>query len=373
MKISEIVPLLTQAQVVNDTVLMTGVHGIGKSDVVKQWARENNVHLEILFLSNQEVGDLVGIPHNIEVDGKVIERWSVPSWLDRLNEANKAGIKTALFLDEISRAPADVKQCALQLVLDKKIHEHKLPSLGDNDTLIIAADNPDNGYYQVEPMDPALLDRFLSVEVEVDVETWLDWARAHKINKVVCAFISDNPSKLHFIPEDGEIGENVSATPRSWSMLSRYIDNFNNVDNNIKYPIIAGKVGKAIAAQFINFLDNYKSIISAKDIEDLTNELLQKTKNIEKIGDAVKELTSESETIQLTEIALTLVNKYIDNKPQDAYPLLALMYGLNIEVLVSVLKKISSDSKDNYKKLVAMDVEINNKQLFTRAAKAIVI
>jgi len=371
LKISEVKPLITQVQQANDSMLMTGVHGIGKSEVVEDWARENDVHLEILFLSNQEVGDLIGIPHNETVDGRVIEKWSVPSWLDRINQANKEGKQTALFLDEISRAPSDVKQAALQLVLAKKIHEHQLPKLNGIDTVIIAADNPDNGNYQVEPMDPALLDRFLSVNIEVDVEAWLEWARINDVNKVVRSFIADNQSKLHFMPEEGELSDNISATPRSWSKLGKYIDN--DMPIELQYSIISGKIGKAIAPQFINYIANYQSIISIEDIENLTFTMLEKTKDIEKIGKAIKELTEESEAIQLTEITMGLLTKYIDKDVKDSYPLMGMLYGLNIEILVSLFRKISSENPAAYKKIVDFDVKLNNKMLFTRAASAIVV
>lgn len=374
MKISEVKPLITQVQLANDSMLMTGVHGIGKSEIVEAWARENNIYLEILFLSNQEVGDLIGIPHNETVNGKVIEKWSIPSWLDRLNKANDNGQKTALFLDEISRAPADVKQAALQLVLAKKIHEHQLPKLNGMDTVIVAADNPDNGNYQVEPMDPALLDRFLSVTVEVDAESWLEWARANNVNKIIRAFITDNTSKLHFIPEEGEMSDNISATPRSWVKLGKYVDNFDNIDIALQYPIIVGKIGKALAAQFVTFISNYESIISIEDIENLTYSLLEKTDNIEKIGEAIKELTADSEAIQLTEITMGLVGKYIEkDKAKDAYPLMSMLYGLNIEILVTVFKKISKETPASYRKLVEFDKSLNNKMLFIKAADAIVV
>jgi hypothetical protein len=289
------------------------------------------------------------------------------------NVRYKKAKQTALFLDEISRAPSDVKQAALQLVLAKKIHEHQLPKLGDLDTVIIAADNPDNGNYQVEPMDPALLDRFLSVNVEVDAEAWLEWARLHDVNKVIRAFIVDNQSKLHFMPEDGELSDNISATPRSWTKLGKYVDNFHNVDASIQYPIISGKIGKALAAQFVNFLANYESIVSIEDIESLTGEMMKKTKDIEKIGDAIKEFTVDAEAIQLTEIVLGLVEKYINKEGEDVYPLLGMLYGLNIEILVTVFKKINTDNPAAYRKLVQLDTAINNKLLFTRAASAIVI
>ena len=71
----------------DDSVLMKGPHGIGKSNIVKQFAKENGYHLEELFLSHQEVGDVIGIPHIVEKEGVQVTTWSKPIWLQRMDEA----------------------------------------------------------------------------------------------------------------------------------------------------------------------------------------------------------------------------------------------------------------------------------------------
>jgi len=87
MKLPEIKPILSAAQSVQDAVRLIGLHGIGKTDIIKEWAKENDYHLEILLLSNQEVGDIVGIPINKEINGVTVETWSVPIWLQRMRDA----------------------------------------------------------------------------------------------------------------------------------------------------------------------------------------------------------------------------------------------------------------------------------------------
>lgn len=71
--------ILETAKRSNENVLIEGVHGIGKSLRVKEYAKKNNLHLEILYLSHQEVGDLIGIP-TISNNTTI---WTKPSWLIR--------------------------------------------------------------------------------------------------------------------------------------------------------------------------------------------------------------------------------------------------------------------------------------------------
>jgi len=376
MKISDVENLIEASHQADDSVLIVGVHGLGKTDVIKSWAKNNNVHLEVLYLSNQEVGDLIGLPKITEVHGELVTTWTVPIWLQKLQEASSNGQKTAIFLDEFSRAPLDVRQCALQLVLDKKIHQHKLPVTNNTETMIIAADNPDDGNYQVEALDPALLDRFLVADVEPDVPAWLDWAREHKINNIVRSFIADNPTKLFFSPEEGSESK-ITATGRSWAKLASYIDIIDNIKPILHYPIIKGKIGDALAAQFLNYLNNYKKMISVEDIENLTNNLLEKGADIKVLEKSVKELIENIEPIQKTELTESLYQKFITKDSyKDAMPLMAMLYALDVEILVAILKKIRDKEEQNpnknlYLKLAKFDEEMNNKKLFIRMVNQI--
>ena len=83
MNIGRIKPILKAGMLADDSVLMEGPHGIGKSEIVKQYCDENGYHIETLILSLMDLGDLLGMPH---IENK-ITTWAEPDWIANLNEA----------------------------------------------------------------------------------------------------------------------------------------------------------------------------------------------------------------------------------------------------------------------------------------------
>lgn len=347
----------------DDTVLMEGLHGIGKSNIVKQFAEEGDYYLEELFLSHQEVGDLIGIPHTVEMDGNSVTTWSIPIWLQRMNTASKAGKKCILFLDELNRAPIDVRQSALQLVLERKIHEHSLPVLNGERTFVISAINPPDDY-QVDELDPALIDRFLYIQIEVDAPVWLDYALKTNINSVIRDFISEFPNRLHWTPADGGIG----ATPRSWVKLSHIMDKVDQIDNDILMHIMKAKVGVEVAAQLYTFYNNYVDVIKVKDIEKIIQNNKDTTDSIEELSGLISKLMQKTEAIQKSDLANQIADKYM--KKKDIFPLLTYLYSLEVEICVAFLKSYRQDEPNNYKRIAEIDNKLNNKKLFTRIVQA---
>lgn len=359
MKIAETVQVINAARWADDTVLMEGLHGIGKSNIVQQFAKDNGFHLVELFLSHQEVGDLIGIPDTIlNEHGEKITTWSRPVWLDRIIQKAAEGIQSIVFLDELNRAPIDVRQSALQLVLERKIHEHVLPTVDGFRTMIVGAINPAEDY-QVEELDPALLDRFLHIQVEADAPSWLKWSRG-KVNEVIRDFISEHPDRIHYQPVDGGTG----ATPRSWTKLGSYIDHKEKIAPEILFQIIKGKIGTEIGSQFYSFFKNYVDVVKIADIEAVVNDNKEDITKIEELSVLVRELTEKTEAIQKTEMAHQLKDKY--GKEKDMLPFVAYLYSLDIEICVAFLKGLRKDDASTYKRLVDFDTVLNDKELFKR-------
>lgn len=355
--------IIRAAALADDTVILEGVHGIGKSDIAKQLEKEDGYHLETLFLSHQETGDLIGIPHIITHDNISITTWSVPIWLQRMNNAAAQGKKCMLFLDELNRAPIDVRQTALQLVLERQIHEHSLPTVNGFRTMIIAAINPSDSY-QVDELDPALLDRFLHVQLEPDAKSWLVWARKKGVNGVVCDFISEYPDRIHWTPKDGGIG----ATPRSWTKLADFMDKTDKISQDILFQIMKGKIGTELASQFYTFYKNYVDVVKMEDIVDLVNKNKDKVKKIEELSDMIHNLMIKTEAIQKNDMAIQMADRFMDE--DDILPFLAYLYSLEVEICVAFLKSYRKDEPQKYKKIAEVDAELNNKELFKRVVQA---
>jgi len=358
MKISKIKPILAAAHEADDSVLMEGLHGIGKSEIVKQYCDENGYHYTALFLSHQEVGDLIGIPVTEMINGESITLWSKPIWLQRMETAAANGKKCVLLLDELNRAQTDVLNSALQLVLERQIHEHVLPEVNGYRTQIIACTNPDDGDYQVQSLDPALINRFLKITVEVDEEGWLAWARNNDVNQIVRDFIVDNMTKLHFISED-EIG----ATPRSWTKLAKFMDlaQKGQIPEEYILDIMRGKIGSALASQFYVFFKNYSTNISIQDIEKIAKDAYMKTGDINLTADVLGKKLQDMESITKLEHARTLFDRDEDDiqdpsrKLEDFVPLFAMLYSFEIELLTSFLKDKKANNKDSFYGLMKKD------------------
>lgn len=339
--------ILETAKRSNENVLIEGVHGIGKSLRVKEYAKKNNLHLEILYLSHQEVGDLIGIP-TISNNTTI---WTKPSWLTRMEEANKKGQECILFLDELNRAQRDVRQTALQITLEKRLHDHILPSIDEIETLVIAAINPEDDKkidYQVDELDAALKDRFLYYEMKLDVKSWLDWARENNVIDEITSFISEFPDRLFYFTQ-----EPTYPTPRSWSKLSELLQKAPKLKINELKTIIFGKLGQTIGSQFYSYYKDFSNVITIKNIEEfileqtaLTNqEISIKLKN---------DLLVDKPKIWLSEIAQKLFKKYINAKNNQKI-LMIYLDSIDLEILASFFTNIKEQNENTLAKFILLE------------------
>lgn len=257
-------------------VLSKGPTGIGKSAIIHQIGEKLGLEVIDRRLSYMTEGDLIGLPELI--DG--VTRFAPIDWFIRA--CNEPII---IFFDELNRATVEVQQCAFQIVLDRELNGHKLHP----ETRIYAAINEGNDY-QVTEMDPALLRRFYSADLEPTSEDWLEWAKTSGgISDIVISYIDKYPAHLR---HEGEmIPGKVYPNPASWARL----------DHSIKYagidleetlgsnydPLISsialGFIGSETTMSFISYLKNYKKLFSPKDIMN----------NYSKIKDEVDKITND--------------------------------------------------------------------------------
>jgi MoxR-like ATPase len=418
--------MLKHAYNANDSVLLNGKHGIGKTSVVKQFAKENNMYLETLILSLKDPSDLLGMPYIDNSETNKRTQFAEPDWFQKIidkawpvefeysdlefndiefkeyieskidikniinrkdfnllyssyykepiselnltkeqyNVSCKKSQNSILFTDELNRAFLDTRQCALQLVLEKELHSHKLPFVNGQRTFIIAAINPSD-LYQTDELDIALLDRFLIIDMTVDAFDWLDYAR-NNINEVICSFISENPDKLHYMQKD-----NNGSTPRSWEQLSEYLKN--PIQSNVLLEgIITGKVGKEVGSLFYVYYKNYNSILKIEDIVEKVFEI--KHKSISEIASELKTFAGAIETVRKHDLINQLLLLAKDELNLESYniltlTLISLLSSLNFEISISFCKKLKTQNKELYDKLVLADSKLNNKNFFSDLIK----
>jgi hypothetical protein len=254
------------------SVLLRGDHGIGKSAIVRQVAEARGVAFIDFRGSQNDIGDIKGLPFR---DGDHT-RFLSPDWFPEVGVGPQEGI---LFLDEINRASRDVQQAIFELVLDRRLNMKPLP-VGWQ---VIAAINHREDLYQVEPMDPALLSRFMVIDLEPSVEEWLTHARFKKIHSGIIGFISSNRLALDPPAEIREHPEKVFPTRRSWIMLSETLSTLGvnmdaaELDTDTLFKVCSGFVGESVAGQLLDWLDPSSLSLTPEQIIENMDAQIQET------------------------------------------------------------------------------------------------
>ena len=134
-------------------VMFEGRRGVGKTAVVKDCFTRNGLRWKYFSAATMDPWvDFCGIPRAVTKDGReVLEFVLSPDFADDKVDA--------LFFDEFNRAHKKVRDAVMELIQFKSINGRQFKNL----KIVWAAINPpeeDGEKYQVEEMDPAILDRF---------------------------------------------------------------------------------------------------------------------------------------------------------------------------------------------------------------------
>ncbi len=232
-EISSSVTAMIKAQI---PTFIWGPPGIGKSSIVKQIANANDLAFIDLRLALMDPTDLKGIPFYDKEAHQAL--WAPPSFLPRDG-------KGILFLDELNSAPPAVQASAYQLILDRKVGEYTLPE----GWAIVAAGNREGDRGVVYRMPSPLANRFVHLEMDVNVEDWRDWAYESGVDERVIAYIGYKSDDLFSF--DPTQNEKSFATPRSWEFVSSLLKS--KMDDKLLLETIGGAVGKERAVRFLSF------------------------------------------------------------------------------------------------------------------------
>lgn len=209
--------------------------GLGKSSITAQVAAADGRHLIEYRASLHDPSDLTGLPNFRE--GRTV--FCPPDWLPTTNRG-------LLFLDELNRTGSMMQNCLMQLVLDRRIGDYRLP----DGWWICAAGNYDGG---VTKMVPALRERFAHLHLVADLDAWSKWAVKNDIHPATIAYNRFAPASHHRYDRDA-----VSPNPRAWKFVSDITKASNDPSRELR--LFAGKVGNGDAVQYCAFLQMYRAL-----------------------------------------------------------------------------------------------------------------
>jgi len=327
------------------TPLVWGKHGIGKSQIIRSIFEKLGYEVIDLRLGQLEVGDLIGVPaqefycmvcetkygfsirdsycpvcaqdgKKIPISGRTV--WLAPSWFPQNGE------KRLIFFDELNRGRLDVQQATFQIVLDRRIHTHKIP---DNCGIVCAC-NPSGGDYFVEELDPALLDRFINIKWNLETRQWIRWARENTIMNEIIDFVSLDHKQLG--NEAIKMELEITPSPRSYEFLSRLLKGVPK-KHSLWSDIATCIIGESAAIQFMaslkadiekpvkateifnNWIKVEKRIKQQVNAEegDVRHDLLKET--FDDVYDSLKDGKSK----KLNDEQLTNVGRFLLMIPED--------------------------------------------------------
>lgn len=294
-------------------VLVRGRHGIGKSEMIYQFAREHGKLVVERRASQMTEGDLMGLP---SIEGTAT-RWNPPDWFKLACEKG-----VVLFFDEIDRAVTEVRQGLFELTDSRKLNGNTLHP----DTLIFAAVNGGihGSQYQVGEMDPAELDRWTVFDLEPSIEDFLAFAKG-KVHAVTWDFINQN--RVH-LEHKGEFEPNkVYPSRRSWfrfdecatnaGMLGKSKDETKHILPSI-YELGSAFCGMEAAVSYRDFVEKYENQISIEDIFEGRHELLKDIQINDHLALIDKMMASDRLKADADEKMITNLATYLKMLPAEA-------------------------------------------------------
>ncbi|MBI5513426.1 MAG: AAA family ATPase [Deltaproteobacteria bacterium] len=237
-------------------VCIWGTHGLGKTMVVQDYAREHNWRFAYCAPAQfEEMGDLHGLPMLVDPDSTVQgDEYTVfapPSWVPK---DDGPGI---LLLDDINRADDRILRGLMQLLQNFEMFSWSLPRRWQ----IVATANPEGGDYSVTPMDDAMLTRMLHFTLAFDARSWAAWATR----------LGVDPRGISFVLTYPEVVTGKRTTPRS---LTQFFDQLRELPDlkaeaELVHVLAQSTLDDVTAATFMNFVnDNLAELINPEEVLD---------------------------------------------------------------------------------------------------------
>jgi MoxR-like ATPase len=292
-----------------------GESGIGKTSTVKQIAEEHDLDFVKLNLAQiEELGDLVGFPvrefqmykekvvsinnnkdsvaygaktaaskdvaqlasntsvtkkigqwvselavsdylsNGYKMTGKNRMSYAAPEWI---SDKKKGGI---LLLDDWNRADVRFIQAVMELIDRQTYISWSLPQ----DWHIVLTANPDNGDYMVNSIDAAQKTRYITANLQFDVNVWARWAEEEGIDTRCINFMLLHPELV-----------TQETNARAITTFFNSISSFESFEDNLSYiqMIGEGSVGEEFASMFTVFINNkLDKLVTPKDLLTHDNE-----------------------------------------------------------------------------------------------------
>ena len=283
------------------TPLVSGRHGIGKSQMVKSIAQDLGGVCITIEGGTLKEGEITGLPYQYKDENGQIRFRFLPYYaVERIQAEEKRLFELSgrtvtqemlsgdenryamndltpqekisallsgkvrpviLFIDEINRTENSVYKELMNILLTRSVNGYEFPWW----VFFVGAMNPStqNSIYATNEMDPAQLDRFIKIKVGDNTKEWLSYGKSAGIDPRILSFIKDNPKCLSSQAKELDDEEKPEPSPRGWDMVDTLLSSeellrpfFTDKENDPKTAekdmknLVAAKLGASVATMF---------------------------------------------------------------------------------------------------------------------------
>ena len=224
-------------------LFLMGPPGIGKTAIVEQVAEELKINLISYTITHHTRQSAIGLPFISrkkfgEKEYAVTEYTMSEIVASVYEQIERSGIQEGiLFLDEINAVSETLSPTMLQFLQYKTFGMHRVPE----GFVIVTAGNPAEFNTSVRDFDIATLDRLRQIDIEVDLQSFTDYAYQSSIHSAILSYLEIKKDRFYFVRQDIEGKRYVTA--RSWEDLSKMLYAY----EELHYPI-----DKALCMEYLS-------------------------------------------------------------------------------------------------------------------------
>lgn len=266
-------------------ILLMGPPGIGKTAIMEQIARECGVGLVSYTITHHTRQSAIGLPKivsrtyggtQMEVTEYTMSEIIASVYKCMERTGKKEGI---LFLDEINCVSETLAPTMLQFLQNKTFGNHKVP----DGWLIVAAGNPSRYNKSVREFDIVTLDRVRKIELDADLDAWMEYAWKCQIHGAVLSYLSIKKDSFYLV--ENTMDEKFFVTARGWEDLSEILKSYEDMGLLVTEKLVIQFLQKEeIARDFAAYYQLYRKYGCDYGIAQILEGRLDKKEYEEKIS-----------------------------------------------------------------------------------------
>lgn len=234
----------------NQTAMIWSSPGLGKTAIVNQLAKDNDLEPILFSLVANEPGDFNGLPsvrkgEILENDRAEYVPFDIFPLVDTPIPEGKNG--WLLFVDELPAGGPEMQAASLKLIHERLVGNRKLHP----NVYIIAAGNYTTDRAYSNKLISSLSSRVTHLHTISHSKDWLEYATAQGFDWRVLAYIEEHPDKLHVFDPSSD-PDLTFRCYRTWENLSDILKQVPEITNTVR-PVIEGTIGIAGSAHFVSF------------------------------------------------------------------------------------------------------------------------